>query len=83
MRGVTGGGRFNAMGKSHVNDIDKERCGKESDSIIFIVRVREEVKQPKKPVEVSLGNPSKGTITCQSDCQERLSCTVYWQLRLR
>ena len=42
-RGVTGGGRFNAMGKSHINDIDKERCGKESDSIIFIVRVREEV----------------------------------------
>ena len=27
------------------------------------------VKQPKKPVEVSLGNPSKGMITYQSDCQ--------------
>ena len=29
----------------------------------------ERLKQPKKPVEVSLGNPSKGMITCQSDCQ--------------
>ena len=27
------------------------------------------VKQSKKPIEVSLGNPSKGTITYQSDCQ--------------
>ena len=41
------------------------------------------VKQSKKPVEVSLGNLSKGTITCQSDCRRGLSCAVYWQQRLR
>ena len=38
-KGVASGGRFNAMGESYVDHIDEEGWGKESDSVVIIVRV--------------------------------------------
>ena len=35
----TSRGRFNAVGESYVNDIDEEGWGKESNSIIVIIRM--------------------------------------------
>ena len=48
--GVTGRGGFNVVGESHINDIDKEGQGKESDSIIVIVRVGKKVRTAEEGI---------------------------------
>ena len=42
--GVASRGGFNAVGEGHINDIDEEGQGKESDSIVVIVRVGKKVR---------------------------------------
>ena len=49
-KGIASGGRFNAVGESYINDIDKEGWGKESDSIIVIVSVGEKIQSSRKGV---------------------------------
>ena len=34
---ITGRGRFNVVGEGHINDVDEEGWGKESDSIVVII----------------------------------------------
>ena len=41
--GVTSRSRLNAMGQGYINDIDKEGRGKESDSIVVIVRLGKDI----------------------------------------
>ena len=40
---VAGRGGFNVVGESHVNNIDEEGWGKESNSIVVVIRMREKV----------------------------------------
>ena len=42
--GVTGRGRFNAVGEGDIDDVDEEGWGKESDSIIIIIKMGKEVR---------------------------------------
>ena len=41
---IAGRGRFNEVGEGHINDVDEEGWGKESDSIVVIICLREEVR---------------------------------------
>ena len=41
--GVTSGGGLNVVRESHINNVDKKGWGKESDSVIVIIRVRKKV----------------------------------------
>ena len=41
--GVASRGRLNAVGQSSVDNVDKEGWGKESDSIVIVVSVGEEI----------------------------------------
>ena len=49
-KGVASGGRFNVVGESNVNHIDKEGWGKESDSIIVVISVGEKIRVLRKGV---------------------------------
>ena len=42
--GAASRGRFNLVGESHINDVDKEGQRKESDSVIVFIRVGKEVR---------------------------------------
>ena len=52
-KGIACRGRLDAMGEGNVNNIDEERWGKESDSIIVVIRVGKEVGTIRQGVRTS------------------------------
>ena len=49
-KGVACRGRLDAVGEGDVNDIDKEGWGKESNPIVIVVRVGEEVRMAREGI---------------------------------
>ena len=52
-KGIACQGRLNAVGEGNVDNVDEERWGKESNSIVVIVRVGKEVRVMRQGIRTS------------------------------
>ena len=50
---ITGGSRFNSVGKGNINEVDKKGRGKECNVVIIVVGWREEVRSVREGVRTS------------------------------
>ena len=51
--GIARQGRLDVMGEGHVDNVDEERRGKESNSIVVIVRLGKEVRTAREGIGAS------------------------------